>query len=228
MIDRARRIERPSGEGRGRNIYAHIPMAGRKREKQARVSVGDECHMEVPVPPSVLWQTVADIDSTPNFLSTVICVERIDGSSKDDPLVVGTKWTEVRQYKGNDVHMIKTVHNIGSDTSPYPRMFAVNVSFPTMKKMANTSTIIVSPAEMGGDGKEKEGNTSILAGTFVGVPGGFFFKLQMLLFGASIRRRTAASFRKELGDIAKEAIRRHSTAFDGSVTQHSKDQVVDQ
>ena len=175
-----------------------------KRKKQARVSVGGECHFEVPVPPSLLWQTVTDIDSTPDFLSTVKSVERIDGSSKDDPLTVGTKWKEVRQYKGNDVHMVKTVHNVGSDTSPYPRMFAVNVSFPTMKKMANTSTIIVSP-------EEEDFNASILAGTFVGVPGGFIFKLQMLLFGTSIRRHTAASFRKELGDVAKEAIRRHST-----------------
>ena len=180
------------------------------RKKQARFSVGGECHIQVPVPPSLLWQTVTDIDSTPDFLSTVIRVERIDGSSKDDPLVVGTKWKEVRQYKGNDVHMIKTVHDVGSDTSPYPRMFAVNVSFPTMKKMANTSTIIVSPEEMGGDGKKEECSTSILAGTFVGVPGGFLFKLQMLLFGASIRKSTAESFRKELDDTAKEAIRRHS------------------
>ena len=187
-----------------RKKYNRVSMAGRKRKKPARISVGGECHLEVPVPPSVLWQTVTDIDSTPDFLSAVKSVERIDGSSKDDPLTTGTKWKEVRQYKGNDVHMIKTVHNIGSDTSPYPRMFALNVSFPTMKKMANTSTIIVSP-------EEEVCNTSILAGTFVGVPGGLLFKLQMLLFGATIRRHTAASFRKELDDIAKEAIRRHST-----------------
>ena len=186
------------------NKYPRPGHAMGKRKKQARVSVGGECHLEVPVPPSLLWQTVIDIDSTPDFLSTVKSVERIDGSSKDDPLTIGTKWKEVRQYKGNDAHMVKTVHNVGSDTSPYPRMFAVNVSFPTMKKMANTSTIIVFP-------EEEDCNASILAGTFVGVPGGFLFKLQMLLFGTSIRKHTAASFRKELDDIAKEAIRRHST-----------------
>eukprot|EP00563_Minutocellus_polymorphus_P017590 CAMPEP_0197726810 /NCGR_PEP_ID=MMETSP1434-20131217/17212_1 /TAXON_ID=265543 /ORGANISM="Minutocellus polymorphus, Strain CCMP3303" /LENGTH=178 /DNA_ID=CAMNT_0043312837 /DNA_START=117 /DNA_END=653 /DNA_ORIENTATION=+ len=173
-------------------------------------SIGGECHLEVPVPPSVLWQTVTDVDSTPSFLSTVMSVERIDGSSKDDPRTIGTKWKEVRKYKGNDVHMIKTVHHVGSDTSPYPRMFAVNVSFPTMKKTANTSTLIVSPGEMSVEGKAEECTSSILAGTFVGVPGGLLFKLQMLLFGASIKKSTTDSFRQELDDIAKEAIRRCS------------------
>ena len=180
-------------------------------KKEDRFSVTGEFTVEVPVPPSIVWQTVADIDSTPHYITTVVSVERIDGSSKDDELRVGTKWKEVRHYQGSDIAMVKTVHGVGSKGSPYPRIFAVNVSFPGTS-LTNTSTIIVSPgvASDGSGGKVEEASTSLLAGTFVGLPCGLFFKLKMIIFGRSIRKSTREVFLRELDEIAVEAKRRYA------------------
>ena len=119
----------------------------------------------------------------------------------------------MRTYKGKPIQMIKTCHatahsavDVEESTSLYPQIFAVNVSFPgsSRTKIANTSTLIVSLGE-------KE-DTSELAGTFAAVPGGPLISLQMLLFGRSIRKSTAESFRRELEDIAREAERRYGAA----------------
>mmetsp|Transcript_26924 Transcript_26924/g.58869 ORF Transcript_26924/g.58869 Transcript_26924/m.58869 type:complete len:191 (+) Transcript_26924:385-957(+) len=182
-------------------------------KKEDRFSVTGEFTVEVPVPPSILWETVADVDSTPHYIYSVVSVERIDGSLKGDELRVGTKWKEVRQYQGRDISMVKTVHGVGSKGSPYPRIFAVNVNFPGTS-LQNTSTIIVSPgvASVGSDDKVEEASTSLMAGTFVGLPSGLFFKLKMIIFGRSIRKSTREMFLRELDDIAVESKRRYEAS----------------
>eukprot|EP00978_Attheya_sp_CCMP212_P011053 scaffold26962_cov48-Attheya_sp.AAC.10 len=101
---------------------------------------------------SAVWEAVVDIDSSPQFISPVVSVERIGGSRKGDPLVVGTKWIEVRQYKKKTVVMTKTITTVSSNDSAYPRTFSVNMNYgESYNNIANTGTITVSSAHTSKD-----------------------------------------------------------------------------
>eukprot|EP00978_Attheya_sp_CCMP212_P011051 scaffold26962_cov48-Attheya_sp.AAC.8 len=108
--------------------------------------------MVVDAEASAVWEAVVDIDSSPQFISPVVSVERIGGSRKGDPLVAGTKWIEVRQYKKETIIQTKTITTVSSNDSAYPRTFSVNVGYGDVhNNLTNTSTITVSPAHTSKD-----------------------------------------------------------------------------
>jgi hypothetical protein len=176
--------------------------------KERLFAIDGAATTDVDADASAVWEAVVDIDSSPQFISPIVSVERIGGSRKGDPLVAGTKWIEVRRYKKETVVMTKTITTVSSNDSAYPRTFSVNVDYGDgYNNIANTSTIAVSPAHISKD----DGTSSTqLSGTFAAISGGLCMNICMLFCGRSIRKDARKSFRSELQEIGREAERRIS------------------
>lgn len=113
------------------------------REANPWDGFGVASHIEISAPPSKVWSTIIDIDSSSLVLSTVESTERIDGSKVDDPVRVGTRWKQTRRAEsfGGEKCKRRHVHDhahtstitvtcTGMDGETYPKTFSVTKAVP--------------------------------------------------------------------------------------------------
>jgi hypothetical protein len=177
---------------------------------------------EVEASPGVVWQVISDIESHPNIISGVQSVKRLVvgntgtvtpsnyAPNKGEPtLEVGTKWREVRSYKGfEEVTLVKTVTEIKNPHS-FPRSVAITVTYTengreTFKDDANTSTLAVHLPTCANDG---DGHSScIIVGTFAFQSVGCCNRLKGLFCGFFTYRFVQKQFQQEIDSIKEAAL----------------------
>ena len=125
------------------------------------VGWGTHASVVIDAPPSVVWETIIDLDSTPGIIPMVKCVEWLSReqavatktSEESSPtsnkrrqfLQLGTKWKEIRHYGGKDWICMKTITNFEEHPSTFSYEIQMHVYFPQNTHFTNTSSLSVQP-----------------------------------------------------------------------------------
>jgi Polyketide cyclase / dehydrase and lipid transport len=136
---------------------------------------------EVSVSPEALWELITDLDSSPNVISAVTMIERLDGGRGFD---VGTRWRETRLIFGRETTEILQV----TDMDP-------GRSYTVETDSGYRSVIAVEPAPSG----------SIITIAFGAEPAGTVSKMLAGTFGKLFEGGTRQALVQDLDDIAAAA-----------------------
>jgi len=152
---------------------------------------------EVEASCDAVWNVIANIEIAPDVITPVVSVERISNGREN--FQVGTRWKEIRKYKGSDFVQIKTVTSIRREAGGYS--VAINVSYPDekFKDFTNTSTLEVRPSG-GKTGK------CLLIGSCGFMPGNLWSSIVFCFCGRGMARDTETLYLAELEDIGKAAV----------------------
>jgi carbon monoxide dehydrogenase subunit G len=154
-------------------------------------SVDIAARREVAAPAAAVWVVVTDLERSPEVLSAVQAVERLDDL---DGFEVGTRWRETRTMFGRQATEVMEV----TEVDPGRRYEVVAVSGTTTYR----STITVTPE--GTDRCE-------LAMTFAGTTTGVAARLMAATVGRLMAGATRRALERDLDDLAARAERDTST-----------------
>lgn len=151
-------------------------------------SSGWSSHASVSIdaPPSCVWKAIVDIEASKAIIPSI---QSLECSADDSTMQMGARWKEVRNYKGRDIVLIKTVTSM-NENDPYYDV-QINVDFPSHPHVTNTSTLSIQP-----DGKDK--SRSILVGTMAVQAAGLFQRLSFMCLACFVQRETSRDFQHEM------------------------------
>ena len=168
--------------------------------------------IRVPVPPDVLWQTVADLPDLPNVVQMVTGFEWITNKSNCNNNVggvsVGARFREIRQHKGREFVLVKTVTRLQDDPSGGKERFlslGISYSDGASKRatdIENTSSLFVQSVP----DSDKE---SLLILTIALGWGRWMDYLNDILCRVCIRSMVLRYNRQELEDYRRAAMQRY-------------------
>ena len=152
---------------------------------------------EVEASCAAVWEVIANIEFAHSVITPVVSVERI---SEGDGFQVGTRWKEVREYKGSKITQVKTVTSLRKEEGGYS--VAINVNYPGDEYIdfTNTSTLEIRP--LTGE-KEK----CLLIGSFGVMPGTLRGRIYFFFCGRRIAKYGQESYLHELDEIGKAAVK---------------------
>jgi hypothetical protein len=88
----------------------------------SRSDLSEAMTVEINAPVDFVWNMLTAIEDFPDIASNVMSVERIGGG---ESFKAGTKWKEVRKFRGKTLVIYKTVTDIADN----PRSFSVSITF---------------------------------------------------------------------------------------------------
>lgn len=154
-------------------------------------------NVEIAAPAETVWKTIIDLDAAPDIIHVVKLIRREGGG---EGCQVGTKWREVRIYKGNDVVLRKTVTKMSED--PYSLSIAVSFSDndeAMFQDASNTSNLAVEPLDE---------SSCLLIGTFAIQNTGILATMYELFCGSCLIHDARQSFQVELDEYRVAAEKR--------------------
>ena len=143
---------------------------------------------EVAAPAEAVWAVMTDLDSSPDTLSGVDAIERLDGGGE---LRVGTRWRETRTLMGRQATEEMEVTALEPGRSYTVEADSSGAHY--------RSVLAVEP--LGTD-------RSRLSMTFGGEPSGMAGKLAAATVGRLFQGATRKALERDLADIAQAAERR--------------------
>lgn len=153
--------------------------------------VGGSAALQVDAPAEVLWKHIVDVDAYPKILSSVVSIERQDRGD----LHVGSKWREVRKYRGRSETV---VDNFVTSISEDPFSISLGNSFSgiALSNSAMTSTVAVEALD---------DSSCLMVGSFAYKPAGMIPWLIDFFFRSCIHRDARNRALAELEDYAAAA-----------------------
>jgi len=147
----------------------------------------------------VVWKTMADMESWPNFIKMMPSVHRLNGSRGD--WTIGTRWRETRVIRRKVFILIRTITSMTVDEKVRSVRFTTGFAenHRGLKNAVNISSLVVISS---GEGKCK------IVGSFAWMPENSFDRFILFLFGRSVMKNASKSFESEIQEIAAEAERR--------------------
>lgn len=169
---------------------------------------------EVATSEDIVWATIADIEATPVYLSSVSSVHRTGNSWKE-----GTTWRETRLHDGEAFILVKTVTSLSNEK---PRSVGINVGFQengsdAIKTAVNTSTLTVYATGV---------DTCRLVGTLAWIPPGILSRIYNVLCVYCIEKSVVGTFQTEMDEIAAEAEKRAKQGAAGVATAAAVEDLV--
>lgn len=136
-------------------------------------------------PPDKVWSVLADIEGSPETISGILSVERLDGGTE---FGVGTRWKETRVMFGREASEVMEVTAIEPGAS-----YTVESDGKGAKY---TSIMSVAPSSDGG---------STISMSFAGEPTGAVSRIMSATLGRLAAGATKKMIEQDLQDIAAAA-----------------------
>ena len=145
---------------------------------------GSSIAKDIAAPPERVWQVITDLDGSPDVMSAITAVERIDGGPGFD---VGTRWRETRTMFGREATEEMEVTAIDPG-----RSYTVEAESTGARYV---STFLVEAHESG----------SRLTMSFSGTPKGIVGRMLAATVGRLLAGTTTKAIQQDLEDIAAAA-----------------------